>query len=103
MFKLERLKVSIYAVFITLMIPLRSNGVKLNATDIEDIRLPPKYKDYANVFSKEEASKFLDSTRVEYFIPIEEGVEVLYNPIYQLEEHELDVLRDYLESNQEKE
>jgi hypothetical protein len=50
--------------------------------NIEEIRLPPKYKNYADVFSKEEASKFPNSTRVEYSIPIEEGVEVPYNSIY---------------------
>jgi hypothetical protein len=103
MFELKRIKAPIYAVFITPMIPLRSDGVKLNATDTEEIRLPPKYKDYTDVFSKEEASKFPDSTRVEYSIPIKEGVEVPYDPIYQLGEHELGVLRDYLESSQEKE
>jgi hypothetical protein len=70
--------------------------------DTEDIRLPPKYKDYADVFSEEEALKFPDSTRVEYSILIKEGAKVLYSPIYQLEEHELGVLRDYLKSNQEK-
>jgi hypothetical protein len=99
MFELERIKAPIYVVFVTPAIPLRSDGVKLNTTDMEEIRLPSKYKDYADVFSEEEASKFLDSTRVEYFIPIKEGVEVLYGLIYQLGEHELGVLRDYLESS----
>jgi hypothetical protein len=70
--------------------------------DIEEIRLPSEYKDYANVFSEEEASKFPDSTRVKHSILIEEGAEVPHSPIYQLGEHELDVLRDYLESSQEK-
>jgi hypothetical protein len=51
-------------------------------TDTEDIQLPLKYKDYIDVFSEEEASKFPNSTRVEHFILIEEGVEVPYNPIY---------------------
>jgi hypothetical protein len=82
MFKLERLKVSIYIVFVTLMILLRSDDVKLNTMDMEDIRLPPKYENYANIFSKEEALKFLNSTRVEHFISIKEGVEVLYSSIY---------------------
>jgi hypothetical protein len=67
--------------------------------DIEEIQLPSKYKDYVDVFSEEEASKFPNSTRVEYFIFIEEDAEVLYGPIYQLREHELGVLRDYLESS----
>jgi hypothetical protein len=102
MFKLERLRAPIYVVFVTSAIPLRSDDVELNTTDTEEIRLPSKYKDYADVFSEEEASKFPNFTRVEYFIPIKEGVEVLYNSIYQLREHELGVLRDYLESSQEK-
>jgi hypothetical protein len=64
------------------MIPLWSNGVELNMIDTEEIRLSSKYKNYINVFSKEEASKFPNSTRVEYFILIKEGIEVLYSPIY---------------------
>jgi hypothetical protein len=64
------------------IIPLRSDGVGLNTTDIEEIRLPPKYEDYVDVFSEEEALKFPDFTRVEYSILIEEGAEVLYSPIY---------------------
>jgi hypothetical protein len=102
MFELERLKVSIYVVFVTSAILLRSDGVELNATDIEEIRLPPEYEDYVDVFSEEEASKFPDSTRVEYSILIEEGAEVLHGSIYQLGEHKLGVLRDYLKSSQKK-
>jgi hypothetical protein len=68
-------------------------------TNTEEIRLPSKYKDYVDVFSEEEASKFPDSTRVEYSIPIEEGAEVPHDPIYQHGEYELGVLRDYLESS----
>jgi Reverse transcriptase (RNA-dependent DNA polymerase) len=82
MFELERLGAPIYVVFVIPAIPLRSDGVELNATDTEEIRLPPKYEDYANVFSEEEASKFPDSTRVEHSIPIEEGAEVPHGPIY---------------------
>jgi hypothetical protein len=98
-FKLERIKAFIYVIFIISIIPLRSDNVELNAMNTKEIQLPSNYKDYVNVFSKEEASKFLNSTRVKYFISIKEGVEVPYNPIYQLREHELGVLRDYLESN----
>jgi hypothetical protein len=82
MFKLERLRAPIYVMFITLTIPLRSDGVELNTIDIKEIRLPPKYKDYADVFSEKEASKFPDSTRVEHSILIEEGAEVSHGPIY---------------------
>jgi hypothetical protein len=37
MFKLERIKISIYVIFITFMIPLRSDDVELNIIDTEDI------------------------------------------------------------------
>jgi hypothetical protein len=103
MFELERLKAPIYIVFVILAIPLWSDDIELNTTNIEEIRLPPEYEDYANVFSEEEASKFPNFTRVEHSIPIKEGAEVPYSSIYQLREHELGVLRDYLESSQEKE
>jgi hypothetical protein len=103
MFELKRLRALIYVVFITSAIPLRSDSVELNTIDTEEIRLPPKYKNYVNVFSEEEASKFPNSTRVEYSISIKEDAEVPYSLIYQLREHELGVLRDYLESSQKKE
>jgi hypothetical protein len=82
MFELERLRASIYVMFIISVIPLRSDSVELNTIDTEEIRLPSKYKDYADVFLEEEALKFSNSTRVEHSIPIEEGVEVPHDPIY---------------------
>jgi hypothetical protein len=82
MFKLERIRTPIYIVFIISIIPLWSNDVELNTTDIEEIQLLFKYKDYVDVFSKEETSKFPNFTRVEYFISIKEGVKVLYDFIY---------------------
>jgi hypothetical protein len=82
MFKLKRLRAPIYVIFVISTIPLWSDGVGLNTTNTKEIRLSPKYKNYVNVFSKEEALKFLNFTRVEHSILIEEGVEVSYNPIY---------------------
>jgi hypothetical protein len=82
MFKLKRIRAPIYVVFITSTILLWSDGVELNTIDTKEIRLPLKYKDYVDVFSEEETSKFPDSTRVKYPIPIEEGVEVPHSPIY---------------------
>jgi hypothetical protein len=82
MFKLERIRTSIYVMFVTLAIPLWSNDVELNKTNMKEIQLSSKYEDYINIFSKEEASKFPDFTRVEHFILIKEDVEVSYNSIY---------------------
>ena len=99
MFELERLGAPIYAVFVTPAIPMRSDCVELNAMDTQDITLPPEYAEYAEVFSEEEAAKFPDSTRVEHSIPVEEGAEVPYGPIYSLSANELRVLREYIKSS----
>ena len=99
MFELERLGAPIYAVFVTPAIPMRSECVALHALDTEEIQLPPEYQEYAEVFSETEAAKFPDSTRVEHSIPVEEGAEVPYGPIYSLSANELRVLREYIESS----
>jgi hypothetical protein len=102
MFELERLGAPIYAAFVTPAIPMRSNSVELNTVDTEEIHLPPEYEAYANVFSEVEAAKFPDTTRVEHSIPVEEGAEVPYGPIYSLSVNELRVLREYIKSSLEK-
>jgi hypothetical protein len=89
MFKLERLRASIYIVFIVSMVPMRSDGVELYAIEAEEIQLPSKYVDYTDVFLEEEAMKFPESTRVEHAIPIEEDAEVSYELIYSLFMNEL--------------
>jgi hypothetical protein len=99
MFKLKRLRAPIYIVFITPMIPIWSDSVELTTLSTKPITLLPKYEEYAKVFSKEEAAKFLDSTRVEHSIPVEEGVEVPYGPIYSLSTNKLQVLHEYIKSS----
>jgi hypothetical protein len=58
----------------------------------EEIRLPPKYKIYVDIFSKSEVIKFPDFTRVKHFISIKEDIEVPFNPIYSLLANKLEVL-----------
>jgi hypothetical protein len=70
--------------------------------EAEEVRLPSKYKAYANIFSESEATKFLDSTRVKHSISIKEGVEVPFSPIYSLSANKLEVLRAYIKSSLEK-
>jgi hypothetical protein len=67
--------------------------------DEAELRLPKVYRDYADVFSKTEAGKLPDFTRVVYSIDIEEGKIVPFSPIYPLSAVELRVLREYLESS----
>jgi hypothetical protein len=89
MFELERLRAPIYTVFVAPVVLMRSDSVELYAIEAEEIQLPSEYADYADVFLEEEAAKFLESTRVEHAIPIEEGAEVPYGPIYSLSANEL--------------
>jgi hypothetical protein len=89
MFELERLGAPVHAVFVTPAILLRSDSIELATLSTESITLPPKYEENAEVFSEEEAAKFPDSARVEHSIPVEEGAEVPYGPIYSLSANEL--------------
>jgi hypothetical protein len=67
--------------------------------DEAELRLPEAYRDYTDVFSKTEAGKLPDSTRVMHFINIEERKIVPFGLIYPLLAVKLRVLREYLESS----
>ena len=99
MFELERAGAPIYAVYLNPAPPMRNAGVELYSTEAVEIQLPKEYEDYADVFSEEEADKMPDFVRVEHSIPIEEGKDVPFGPIYPLSANELRVLRDYLDSS----
>jgi RNase H-like domain found in reverse transcriptase/Reverse transcriptase (RNA-dependent DNA polymerase)/Integrase zinc binding domain/Chromo (CHRromatin Organisation MOdifier) domain len=71
--------------------------LKLFSVGVEEL-LPPEYADYADVFSEEDAAMFPKSTRVRHAIPIPEGAEVPYGPIYPLSQGELEVLRKYIDN-----
>ena len=66
-------------------------------TEVEEILLPPKYKAFAEVFSKEASiAVLLEYIKVRYSILIEEGKTIPYRPIYIISERELRVLREYI-------
>jgi hypothetical protein len=67
--------------------------------DKAELRLLEAYKDYTDVFSKTEAGKLPDFTRVVHFINIEKRKIILFNFIYSLSAVELRVLREYLKFN----
>jgi hypothetical protein len=102
MFKLKELNILIYVLFITSINSMWSDSVELNSVETEEVRLPSKYKAYADVFSESKTIKFPDFTRVEYSILIKEGVKVPFNPIYSLLATKLKILRAYIESSLEK-
>jgi hypothetical protein len=73
-------------------------GVALYSVNIEVI-LPPKYIDYASVFSEENATKYLVNTTIQHLIKIKEGVKAPYSLIYPLSANKLRVLREYLNTH----
>jgi Reverse transcriptase (RNA-dependent DNA polymerase)/RNase H-like domain found in reverse transcriptase/Integrase zinc binding domain/Chromo (CHRromatin Organisation MOdifier) domain/Integrase core domain len=69
---------------------------------VPDVVLPPEYGSFADVFSEDGANQFPEDTKVRHSIEIQEGKTVPYGPIYPLSEHELRVLRDYLDTSMAK-
>jgi hypothetical protein len=57
---------------------------------------------YKDVFSETEAYDLPDTARTTHAINLQNESEPPYNPIYKLSESELEVLRNYLAKNMEK-
>jgi hypothetical protein len=67
------------------------------------MQLLKEYKDYIDVFLKENILKLSNFTRVEYTILIEKDKEMLFSSIYSLLTNKLRVLCKYLKSSLAKE
>ncbi len=63
------------------------------------VKLPEKYKDFADVFEKNKADQLLEHCPYDCPIDLEEGHSPPFGPIYGLLEPELQALRDYLTKN----
>jgi hypothetical protein len=61
-----------------------------------ELTLPFKYKEYEDVFSKEECKTVQDIAGVTHAIDLEKEARPSYRPIYVLSKRELRILRDYL-------
>jgi hypothetical protein len=88
-------------VFAIFLVPAKRKlvvGVSPDENEAE-LRLLEAYRDYADVFSKTEAGKLPDFTRVVHSINIEERKIVPFSFIYPLLAVELRVLREYLKSS----
>ena len=80
-------------------ISIRTTGqpVKLQGGgDLASV-LPQAYDEYTDVFSELDAANMPFETLIRHTIPIEEGKDVAYGPIYALSAEELRVLREYLD------
>lgn len=81
---------------------LRESGVPeayLYAT--EEVQLPERYKDYADVFSEEGANQLPKHGPQDHAIELTSGTPP-FGPLYNLSAVELQVLREYIEDNLEK-
>ena len=65
-------------------------------------KLPEYYKDYLDVFDRKESDKLLLHRPFDCKIPLQEGKEPPYSPLYSISRDELQVVRNYLKENLEK-
>ncbi len=63
------------------------------------VKLPEKYKDFVDVFEKNNVDQLLAHRPYDCPIDLEEGHSPPFGPIYGLSEPELQALRDYLTEN----
>jgi hypothetical protein len=64
--------------------------------------IPIQYQDYKDVFEKNNANTLLEHWPYDYAINLEEGMQPLFGPIYNLSQDELSTLRKYIDKNLEK-
>jgi transposase InsO family protein len=67
--------------------------------DEPTIQLPEKYAEYSQVFSKTQADKLPPHRPYDHSIPIAEGANVPFGPVYNLSQTELKALHEYLKEN----
>jgi len=63
------------------------------------VKLPEKYKDFADVFEKDKADQLPEHRPYDCLIDLKEGHSPPFDPIYGLSEPKLQALRDYLTKN----
>lgn len=69
----------------------------------QPVKIPPEYEDLSKVFSESLANQLPPHRgHLDHSIPLEEGAKPTFGPIYNLSETELEVLKEYIETNLEK-
>jgi len=87
-----------YMLDVSLIASLASIG-----SDTQPVQdLPAKYKEFADVFSKQEADKLPPHRLYDHTIPIREGETVPYGPVYNLSQSEIEALHNYIKENLDK-
>jgi len=70
--------------------------------EVEIKTLPEAYKAYSHLFDKKEASKLPDHKPWDHEIPIQEGKQTTFGPIYSLSPKEQEALKNYISDNIKK-
>ena len=66
----------------------------------EEVKIPDKYSDFANIFSEEKALVLPECTDLnKHAIKLEDGKQPSYGPIYSLGLVELEILKTYIETH----
>lgn len=73
--------------------------MSLDQQSVDAPALPEEFKDFADIFSKASADKLPPSTKYNHSIPLEEGKQPPFGPIYSLSETELKALDVYLKEH----
>ena len=67
---------------------------------IEEIKIPTKYSDFSDVFSKEKALILPKITKLnQHAIELQKGQQPPYRPIYSLDPIKLETLKTYIKTN----
>ena len=77
-------------------------GATLASNTVDEPEIPNEIADLSDVFSEHSLGPVSEATQVTHSIDILEGTEPPYGPIYPLSQHELEVLRAYLDTALEK-
>ena len=80
--------------------PSRAAQILALIQDEAPTKVPPKYADYADVFSFDLAIELPENTGIhKHAIELQDGKQPLYEPIYSLEPVELEILKTYIETH----
>ena len=85
-------------------LPSSSTGVIFIRSTVESpepapVSLPPEYSEFADLFDKKSAEQLPEHQPWDHTIPLVDGKQPPFGPIYPLSEFELRSLREYLDEN----
>ena len=65
----------------------------------ETAAIPPKYAEFQDVFSKQEADKLPPHRPYDHTIPLVDSAKLPFGPVYNLSQPELQALHEYIKEN----